>query len=413
MSKKDKIQNFDHKCYRKSFVKPMRDILMKYPVVWNGEQYIKLTDVNLPLIKYYRDPEIRKQAYNYIFQVYNGNVPTYEESLQFESYIWRKDERIKYIGMEECIHYISEQRTVVVLSDKMSISDIWEWIDNFITFIKKNENELLEQYSIIPNQNGAFHRSDELYEDIQIPEIFKECMKNSFNYGIKNELINDFRDNKLSLKSLINGRERNILDYINDLKDYFQSNSIPLKNKQKASRYLIQIILKKTEDNKCEWQNEQRNLFNIYIIFIKNDIEYYEIENKYCDKGLWRDANEHICDEITFIIEKCEVINELRSILNIGNKYNDKDKIFEYLNIINKFRKEGKIVPNQYEQFCHLNDLYNEGITNIETTNIELIPEEHKEMAKDLGYDIRNSLVHQNNEGICRNSVSERELMKK
>jgi len=577
----DEIQSFDHDWYEKHFVIPVRNILIKYSIVLsNDDKYIKLTNVHLPFIKCYEDLEIRKQAYDYISQVYNGNVPTYEESLQFENYIWREDERIKYIGMKKCIQYISEQKTVDVLSDKMSISDIWEWIDKFIIFIKENDNELLEQYSIIPNmnsefvelngnlasskevpdnmiecieeleiawksnhihknikkfksgidhnikyatsiisnnlkewsdkiltlisyiptdntdkefvqkrneiydlcskefndqisnkkdgslfpkelwngiddivfkkliekvenqgeidgifdieymkdflkcvsefypsyknhsiipnQNDIFCKSNELYEDIQIPEIFKECMKNCFNYDIKNELIDN---NLLFIKSLINGRKRNILDYIDNLRNYFQSKRISFENKLKASRYLIQIIPKETKDNKCEWQNEQRNLFNIYKIFIKNDIEYYEIENKYCDKGLWKDANEYICDEIISIIENCEDINELKSILNIENE--DKDKIYEYLNILYKFRKEGIIVPNQYDQFCVLNDLYNEGITNIETKNIEFIPEKIKDIAKDLEYDVRKYLIHQKIERICNSNISEKEISEK
>jgi len=577
----DEIQSFDHDWYEKHFVIPVRNILIKYSIVLsNDDKYIKLTNVHLPFIKCYEDLEIRKQAYDYISQVYNGNVPTYKESLQFENYIWRKDKRIKYVGMKKCIQYISEQKTVDVLSDKMSISDIWEWIDKFIIFIKENDNELLEQYSIIPNmnsefvelnenlasskevpdnmiecieeleiawksnhihknikkfksgidhnikyatsiirnnlkewsdkiltlisyipndntdkefvqkrneiydlcskefndqipnkkdgslfpkelwngiddivfkkliekvenqrnigkiyninylkkflncvsefypsyknhsiipnQNDIFCKSDELYEDIQIPEIFKECMKNCFNYDIKNELIDN---NLLSIKSLINGRKKYILDYIDNLRNYFQSYRISFENKQKASRYLIQIIPKETKDNKCEWQNEQRNLFNIYKIFIKNDIEYYEIENKYCDKGLWKDANEYICDEIISIIENCEDINELKSILNIENE--DKDKIYEYLNILYKFRKEGIIVPNQYDQFCLLNDLYNEGITNIKMKKIELISEELKDIAKDLEYDVRKYLIHPKIERICKNNISEKEINEK
>jgi len=573
----DEIQNFDHDWYEKEFVHPMRNILKKYPILWNGEQYIKLVDAHLPIINY-KSINIQKQAYDFISQIYDKSIPIYDEFIQYKNYIWKGDKNIKYTRMEECIKYISSLKTMDVLSEK--IENAWEWIDKFLVFNIENESKCLKKYniipnmnldfvkfeeslasskdvpdnmiecmekldipwklnhihkniekfnsginhniefavsliknkmnewndkililisyipkdnedqsfvqkrqtiyelcseifknmpqqmdgssfpkelwngideivfkkliekiekqghlggyfsikymkkflncisvyyselnkySIIPNQNGQFCKADELYEDIHIPDLFKECMNTCFNYDIKKNLI----DNKLlPIKSLSNVPKMNISSV--NISYYFTSNTFDFKNKQEAARYLIRIIPKETNDNDKIWQNDQRKLFNIYKIFCKPNIkycEYCEIEDEYCNPKIWEYANNYICDEIITIIQNCNNVNELINKLNINNI--DKKYIFEYLNVLYKFKKNKKIVPNQYEEFCYLKDLYNEGITNIETKNIEMIPEELKDIAKDLNYDVRKYLIHKNIDRICRDCVSEKEVNEK
>ncbi|OUM63092.1 hypothetical protein PIROE2DRAFT_10448, partial [Piromyces sp. E2] len=427
-------------------------------------------------------------------------VPTYEESLQYGKYIWKKDNNIKYIGMKECTQYLSTFENMDSISNK--IKNVWEFIDDFLMFIKNNEFNYLKEYkiipnmnsefikyennlatskevpdnmteynkdkifvekrhkiyelcsrifnnvpnkmdgslfpkdlwdgideivferiieelekygkiggkynieflkkilkclsenyqffknhSIIPNQNGDFCKINNLYKVNQIPELFKECMKNCFNWDIKNILIND---ELISIKSFNNIRKININNFNQGF--FFISNDIPLNRKQEASRYLIRIIPKETNDKDYEWQNDQRKLFNVYKIFskcniesnIESNIEYTEIDNEYCEKKLWKYANIYICKEIISTIEKYHDINELNSHLKINNK----EEIFEYLNIIFRISSEGKIIPNQNNKFCYLKNLKEEKHDEYE------ISDNLKDISKKLGYDIREYLIH-------------------
>ena len=83
----DEIRSFDYQWYKNLFVLPMRNILMKYPIVWNGEKYIEIK--NIPMIKSYEDSNIQQEAYNFIYKFHDKNIPTYKESIQFEKYIWK------------------------------------------------------------------------------------------------------------------------------------------------------------------------------------------------------------------------------------------------------------------------------------------------------------------------------------
>ncbi|OUM65748.1 hypothetical protein PIROE2DRAFT_7163 [Piromyces sp. E2] len=569
----DEIQSFDHLWYTNKFIPPMRDTLFKYPIVYNGENYINLE--NIPILKRYKDFNIQHEAYEFMAKIYDSQVPTYEESIQFENYIWKDDCRIKYITMEECTKDISHLNNMTTLSEK--VDNAWEWIDDFLVFIKKNESQCLTIYSIIPNmnaefvgltddlstskevpdnmieclekigqpwkkthihknlkkytsgidhnipyaisviknyfnqwtdkililisyipndnedkkyvekrntiydickivfgnsmpnkmdgnsfpkvlfngidemvfekiienivnqgklgdiytiefmkmflecvseyyptfrnrpvvpnQNGIFCLADNLFEDNKIPDLFKECVKNHFNYDIRGELI----DKQLTyIKPLLNGRNKKICDYIDILNAKYTSKNISEENKHKMSREMIRIIPKK-EEEEIKDNEFQRNVFDIYKIFTKNENECCEIQNDYQNKGLWYHPNKYIYAEIVTIIEKYNDINELCKALNIPSSQN----IYDYLNIILKISIEGKIIPNQYEQFCYLKYLYNEGIPNIETNEIELISEELKDIAKDLGYDVRKYLIHPKINRICNSNVSEKEMNEK
>ncbi|KAG4104427.1 hypothetical protein H8356DRAFT_1369783 [Neocallimastix lanati (nom. inval.)] len=561
------IKFFDYKWYEEKFILPMRDILINYPIVWNGKQHVKITNVNLPIIGKYEEKSIQKEAYDLISQIYENQVPTFEESINFENHIWPNDERINYITMERCIKYLESFKNITNLENK--IGNSWKYINSFILFIKNHHNEFIKnyniipnmnsefikldnniatskevpenmiecleelgfpwklyhihkninvdnicddhdiwfvnyifskysykwsetwsdkililisyipndyedkkliekretiyelcsliwndkvptkrngnsfpeslwkgideiifknlimiikrfrnlnetfnikfmkkflklvseyyplyvKYSIIPNQNGKFRKIEELYEDENIPEIFKECLHKYFNKDIKKELI----DNELIAINLLNNRKKRIFDYNNYLNESYMNESIPDDNKIKASKYLIRIIPKeantvenvfnillRNNEKEFDYNNDQRKLSTIYKIFIDEEIEFCEIERDKRNKGLWELANKYIYNEIKSIIEHYNNVDLLSSYLNI-----EKKKVYEYLKVIIKFSSEGKIIPNQYEEFCDIVDLY------CEKEN-ERIPVILKNIIKNLGYDIKKHLIHQN-----------------
>ena len=94
---------FDKEWYEKNFMNPMKEILINFPIVWNGKQYYKLTEIYLPMTENYPELEDRKKIYNIISELYNHEVPTFNEAKKFESYIWLNDERSKYITLEKCV----------------------------------------------------------------------------------------------------------------------------------------------------------------------------------------------------------------------------------------------------------------------------------------------------------------------
>lgn len=74
---------FDRKWYENTFISSMRDIALEYPIVWNGKEHIKLTDVFIPVINCYDKKEKQIKVYNYISELNNNRVPSFDESIIF------------------------------------------------------------------------------------------------------------------------------------------------------------------------------------------------------------------------------------------------------------------------------------------------------------------------------------------
>jgi hypothetical protein len=85
---------------------------------------------------------------------------------------------IKYT-LEQLLQDIATQQTLDRLATSLSKndSDTLEWIDQVIPFTSKSQEDLLDQYNIIPNQYGQFNKKKELYKDQAIPEALKDVLK--------------------------------------------------------------------------------------------------------------------------------------------------------------------------------------------------------------------------------------------
>ena len=257
-------------------------------------------------------------------------------------------------------------------------------------------------YSIIPNQNLKFCAYNNLYIDDNIPEEFKICLKNYFYIDIKENLL-DKRFNSLNL----NITKKRIYDYKGVLEENFNNNDyfFPEKNKAYAAIELLKIIPQEKEETKklilTDIQDKQIILFKLYITFTKENIKPIEIERNDLNEKIWRYSNPYIYEIIKRIIEKHDNIDSLSKYLNC-----DKNKAIKFVNLFIKYTKKGKIILNQNYKFCELNNhLYNDGLDS----NNKL-PEELKDIAKILGFDIREHLAHEKMGRPCLHYYSYKDL---
>ena len=559
----------DKNWYENNFLFPMRDILITFPIIWKGDHYNKITEIYLPMIGSYHEIDDQKKLYSFIAQLYDDEVPSFEESKNFEKIIWLNDNRIKYIDLPKCIEFIENHNTINSLAKKFK--DIWKWLDAFLIFIKHFHPQYLEKYSIIPNmnsefvkltnelssskevpenmiellmslgidwkknhihkniinystgtdhnieyatsiinknlkslnnmiilihyipndedeefkekriliyefccevwkdkmthkkdgtkfpkelwekidnliikeiledvekqekierkytlsfiqkflefvvknhsnyinyaifpnQNGKFCKLSELYEDDNIPDEFKTCLKIYFNVDIKNNLLDD-RFNFLKL----NINKKRIYNYKDILKENFQNSHSILSSFSRleaAAICLLKIIPKKRKEYKDEedFQDKQRMLFSLYETFIKENCDYIEIERNYSNEEIWKYSNIYIYEIIRSIIERYDSIDSLSQYLE-----KSKEKAIYFLKMFIKYTKKGKIIINQNLVLCNLdNDLYNEG-----SNPKESIPEMLKDISKILGKDIRNYLIHESMGNLCFQNYSYRDL---
>ena len=317
-----------------------------------------------------------------------------KDGTNFPEEIW---EKIDFMVTNKIIEKIKEYGHIC---DECPI----EFINKFLIFIILYYKYFLN-YPIFPNKNGNFCQINNLYKEENIPEIFKECLMNCFNQDINEELVDD------RIKYINFPKKKNIYDYANILNSYFRNNEINSKKRfcylfsseldinKEAAEYLIRIIPQKSDIQNFE---NQRELFFIYNFFTQINCDYCEINiNESGDNNLWLYSNKYIYDIIKGIIENHININTLAESLG-----ENKESIIEKLKEFLKFSKNGKIVLNQNNEFCKIDELSNE-------KDWENGSEKLKEIALYLEYDVRKELVHESMGNPCLKDMHYKDICNK
>ena len=312
----------------------------------------------------------REMIYELCSIIFKDKMSKKKDGKKFPEEIWDK---IDIMVFEKIIEKIEEYEHIC---DECTL----EFINKFLKVVTKYY-PLFIKHSIIPNKNGDFCKINYLYKEDNIPEIFKECLKICFNYDINKELIDD------RIKYSDSLRKKNICDYANILNLYFKKNENNSKNSRKAAKYLIRIIPKKSDNSNYE---KQRKLFFIYEFFTQIKYNYFEIDiNESNDNHLWDYSNIYIYYIIRKIIEKYDDINSLAESLGINEESTIKN-LKEFI----KFSSKGKIVLNQNNNFCKIDELLNEKDWNDGSEKL-------KEIALYLGIDVKEKLVHKSMGNPC------------
>jgi len=279
----------------------------------------------------------KKKVYNYISDLNNKRVPSFKESIIFEKIIWKNDSRIKFKDLENCIKIIDECKNIKNLS-KIINNNVWEWIDDFLQFIKSFHYGYFKSLncSIIPNMNSDFVLLDSnLAFSKDIPENMIDCMEN-FNIKWREEHLNENLLNfKTGIVHNIKYAVSNILECVNEWSDKVlilmhyipDDNNIEFKQKRELIYELCSIMFKDKMSQKKDGKKFPEEIWDkIDIMVFKKIIEKIE-------------EYEHICDECS--------IKFINKFLKVVTKY--------YPLFI-----DHSIIPNKNGDFCKINYLYKE-----------------------------------------------------
>ena len=351
---------FDREWYEKNYIIPMREILIYFPIVWNGKRYKKLTEIYLPIINNYEEIEEQRRVYSIISILCNNQVPTFEESKNYEKTIWSKDKRLNYINLESCTKYIERQKNMNSLYNK--INNAWTWLDDFLVLIKYFHPEYLEKYAIIPNMYSEFVKlTNELSSSKFVPENMIECLM-SLNIDWKKNHIH---------KSIINystGTDHNIEFAVSMINNSIKDNL--------GGKLILMHYIPYDQDEG----------------FIEKRYQIYEL----C-KTVWKDKMTDKKDGTSFPIELWDksdkviikkIIEDIEKKEKIGDKYTiNFIKIFiEFISKNYPYYIYYPIIPNQNEKFCSINELFKD----------DNIPNKFKECLKDcFDIDIKTKLLNE------------------
>jgi len=325
---------FDEKWYEDYYIKEMRKILCKYPIIYDIKNNLSLIkNIYIPIYSNYNN-DFTKLYYE-IVKVLFENIPRYQESINWSKYIWKDDIENNLIDIYKCINKYNNSNYSNDFKNK------------FIKFIFDYYKDLLKTSKILINQKNNFilYDENEFAQSINVPEDIINCIE---------ELGYNWRENHLS--NIINSIELPIRhDY-----DY----AIVLIRKEIEKDKNKSYILTRYVQNKNIIQSD---IFYFSKIFFPEKIKDKIIVNNFKDK-IYEISNQFIVENILNIIENIKNISNISKFnLDLEN-YN---KLVNVLYLCNdKIFNERKILPSINGEFKYIKDLNYEININIELKNI-------------------------------------------
>jgi len=352
-------RSFNGQWYYDNFICPMRNILLEYPIVWNGTQYFKLTSVYLPKFDK-QSKEYEKKAYQFIFQLYKL-VPTYEDSLLIKKTIWKNDSRLHYVNMKQCVEKIEGLKTLDELNRNIDV-DVWSWLSRFLSFIQVYHNEYLQIHAIIPNMNNKFiKQTKDIASSTNVQENMIDCIEN---------LGMDWRNCHINKRivSFTTGTDHNIDYAVSKIRVY-------LKNNPNKKLILIHYIPYDCGDEKFI---KKRKMLYEFCKTLWSDKMYQIKDGTTFPKELWRDIDEKVFKELLQTIENYGQLNDVITI-NFLNRF--LECVLEYYYYYSSY----SIIPNKNGKLCRKSSLYRD----------DNIPSLFKQCLKECFFkDINEELIH-------------------
>ena len=313
---------FDKKWCLEGCVKDMRNILYKYPIIYNTNDGLSLIkNIDFPIYDKY-DENFTKIYYNLVKKLYR-NVPRYEESIQWSKYLWENGLEANRIDIHKLIEKYNESEHSV------------EYNNCIIKFIWENYKELTFTKRVLINQENKYilYNEKEFAQSINVNEDIINCIEELGNKWRQNHLNNNITSIEIPIK-------HNIDFAINYIKKKVE------KDKENNSYILARYIQK--NDKKRE------TTYHLSKLLFEDKIgEKYIVDN--FKEEVWIEADAYLINKMIEIAENWYKLSSIS--LNIEDYnlllnflYENNNKIFD-----NK-----KLLPSINGFFYFLKDLYME-----------------------------------------------------
>lgn len=228
-------------------------------------------------------PEKREEIYQFCKILFPDDINEKRKINNWSEDIWDEADKKEIYWL---VNKIADSKEVIGLTELLNLENIsqtFDWLNNFITFLIDNNYEhLLNQKKnpILPNQNGDFLIKDNLFlDDGEMDETLKDV---SAGLGF------DFREELL------------------DCSIYLELSENRTKNNTLVAEEIIRLIVPKINEYPRADKTKQI-LSKLYLWFTENRIkakelfgDHYENRHRLCDD-----------DEIAKNIQKAEKLSEI------------------------------------------------------------------------------------------------------
>lgn len=357
--------------YKTKIQQVLRSELLKSEIVdsENSEKgKIPLESALFPLSS---SKEKREKLWEFGNAVWSDKQPKREHIELWHQIIdknWGKD---LHYDLKKLVNEIANCSDIVQLRNrtKQSEDEALLWLNQVIDFVVSEEQKLLTDFAIIPNQYGKFIKKEkeQLWIDDNIPEELKNVLK---------ELQEDWR-NKLKHRKITAG-DLVITKGINDVVS--RINQIIKENRNPYIKDAVIELMSCLPRNSTRLE-ERRKFWEFTKDFYQKTVVEKDLENSI--DSIWEEADQWLIKDI------CINITQNQNLKNLTNylKQNSLEWLGKFIPFINlrfsNYFNEYKVLPDQQGEFKNKKDLsVDDGIYK-----------DLKDILEDLGNDYRSGLL--------------------
>lgn len=409
LAKSDLPQNITDSWYKNSIQKKLRENILEAEIVVteNGGR-IKPKDAKFPIYKEYK----LKEFWELCKLLCGDKIPRKKDVEIWKNII---DSNIDdWFGID---FDLTLEKLLLLIQNSVSFSNFtsqyfendslsFASLNQIIQFVETEDKELLNRkenpLKVFPNQttNSVFVEKQKLSRDGGIPkelkDILKTCGEDWYDKLIRDEITVFEKESKLTIKVVSDKIRDKIEKYFST--STYQNNRLTEEEKSQLDNGMFELAAYATDSNKTEIES----LHKFLKMLFSNVSGSVRIIPEIIDFD-WKPYQNWAAKTILKKIESFKTLDNFSLTLqllhypDIKQIYSEEEenvmhKVDTTLNeIINFFFSFDKnllpsyaIIPNQLNQLCKYNDLYNDGS----------IPKELKKIILDFGKDCRGDLLH-------------------
>ena len=387
-------KNFNQDWFEKEIIKPYREVLKKYAIVETQSGNQKLfTDDGATHIVIPKDSknENQKKIFDLSSEIFADRLPLSEISNDWARLAW---EDCGLFKIEDLCKHIAAKETVSSLEIS---SNQYDWLNQFLLFIKETDENLLKEFALIPNRNGDFIslQKEDFAQGVNLTNYMIEIL-NDLGEDLTPKLLND---NITVINLPLKIDAKSVADKINEQVDNIvKDEHLSVEDILKGLLPLLNTI--PTDELKYDKQFifKQKQIHS-FAKTLYADLLINESLNNDIPEKAYQALHKWLIKQLMKSVSKCEDIKLLPE--TIENKV---EWINSFIAFVSKEIKEGEldvcaIIPNQKGVFC----------TKKKLSKDINIPEELKsERAEKFGIKLKDSLLHKDIDSV--NITSEKNI---
>lgn len=377
---------FNSEWFKNEIIDPFRNVLTRHKVVETklGKQSLFNEDGEANII-IPKDTDIANQEiiYKLAADIFTDKLPLEKYANEWAMLAWKNCGLFK---AEDLCEYIQEKETIEALP---IMTDKYEWLNNFLSFIKKKNESLFKEYTLIPNRDGNFIslKNEEFAEGVELTPYALSVLKR-LGEDLNPKLLDARIDAvnlplKIDAKGIsekINEQAKRIVDQKTVSVEEIIKQLLPIINTLPTQGYTPEFIAK------------QNNIVRFATILYPN-IEIRIVENNHIPQKAWNTTHRWMIKQMIKTFASIGSIEKFPSIIGDNNKIGCINSFIAFISkeINVTDLDEHAIIPNQNGDFCKRGQL---------AKDID-IPEELKtERAEGFGIIVKKDLLHKSIDAI-------------